>query len=108
MNNKLYLNNSAKFKSFKKSNNKKARKRLDEIFLEIKTDILNKNKTLNILDKNFKFNFKYKDLDKFKKFKTIAIIGMGGSILGAEQSIIFLNQKLKKKFTSLTISMKKK
>ena len=38
-----------------------------------------------------------KDLDKFKKFKTISIIGMGGSILGAESIYQFLKDKIKKK-----------
>ena len=74
MNNKLYLNNSAKFKSLKKVYTKETRKKLDNIFLEIKNDILKKNKTLNVLDKNFEFNFKLKDLIKFKKYKKLAII----------------------------------
>ena len=97
MNNKLYLNNSAKFKSLKKVYTKETRKKLDNIFLEIKNDILKKNKTLNFLDKNFKFNFKLKDLIKFKKYKKLAIIGMGGSILGAEAIYNFFEARIKKK-----------
>ena len=97
MNNKLYLNNSAKFKSLKKVYTKETRKKLDNIFLEIKNDILKKNKTLNVLDKNFKFNFKLKDLIKFKKYKKLAIIGMGGSILGAEAIYNFFEARIKKK-----------
>ena len=42
------------------------------------------NKLLNLLRKDYKFNFKIKNLKRFKKYKTIAIIGMGGSILGAK------------------------
>ena len=97
MNNKLYLNNSAKFKSLKKVYTKETRKKLDNIFLEIKNDILKKNKTLNVLDKNFEFNFKLKDLIKFKKYKKLAIIGMGGSILGAEAIYNFFESRIKKK-----------
>ena len=97
MNNKLYLKNSAKFKSLKKVYTKETRKKLDNIFLEIKNDILKKNKTLNVLDKNFKFNFKLKDLIKFKKYKKLAIIGMGGSILGAEAIYNFFEARIKKK-----------
>ena len=97
MNNKLYLNNSAKFKSLKKVYTKETRKKLDNIFLEIKNDILKKNKTLNVLDKNFEFNFKLKDLIKFKKYKKLAIIGMGGSILGAEAIYNFFEARIKKK-----------
>ena len=95
--NKLYLNNSATFKSFKKSYTKKTIKNLNNIFSEIKSDILNKNKTLNILDKNFKFNFNFKDLIKFKRYKTLAIIGMGGSILGAEAIYNCFESRIKKK-----------
>ena len=67
-------------------------KQFDKIFLEIKSDINNKKKTLNFLSKDYKFNFKVEDLRQFKKFKSVALIGMGGSILGAEAiySFIFL------------------
>ena len=68
-----------------------------KIFSEISTDVHNTNKNLNVLDKNFKFNFNIKDLKKFKKFSTIALIGMGGSILGAEAIHNFLNKKIKKR-----------
>ena len=95
--NKLYLNNSDTFKSFKKVYTKKARKKLDNILLEIKSDIFSKNKTLNILNKNLKLNFKFKDLTKFKKYKTLVIIGMGGSILGAEAIYNFFDSKIKKR-----------
>ena len=36
-----------------------------------------------------KYNFNLNQVKKYKKFKTIIIIGMGGSILGAKQSILF-------------------
>ena len=68
-----------------------------KIFSEISNDVHNTNKNLNVLDKNFKFNFNIKDLKKFKKFSTIALIGMGGSILGAEAIHNFLNKKIKKR-----------
>jgi glucose-6-phosphate isomerase len=73
-------------------------KQFDKIFLEIKSDINNKKKTLNFLSKDFKFNFKVEDLRQFKKFKSVALIGMGGSILGAEAIYSFLQTKVKKKF----------
>ncbi len=60
-------------------------------------DIDNTNKTESVLNKNFKLNFKIKDLNKFKKFKNLAIIGMGGSILGAEAIYQSLKKKIKKK-----------
>ena len=66
-------------------------------FNEVLQEIEEPNKTLNVLNRNFSFNFKTKDIKKFRKFKTIAIIGMGGSILGAEAMYNFLEKKIKKK-----------
>ena len=77
---------------------KRLSKQFDKIFLEIKSDINNKKKTLNFLSKDFRFNFKVEDLRQFKKFKSVALIGMGGSILGAEAIYSFLQTKVKKKF----------
>ncbi|MDC1158193.1 glucose-6-phosphate isomerase [Pelagibacteraceae bacterium] len=76
---------------------KKISHKFDKIISEINNDIEAPNNTLNILSDKFKFNFKIEDLKKFKKFKIIAIIGMGGSILGSEALYNFLKQKIKKK-----------
>ena len=76
---------------------KKLSKNFTKIFKEIKSDYKSEKKTLNVLNAKFKFNFHIKDLEKFKKFKSIAIIGMGGSILGANAISGFLEEKLKKK-----------
>ena len=91
------LKDNIKKKHFKSSVSKQLSKKFNKIFLDINSDIKNKNKTLNVLDKKFQFNFKIKDLNRFKKFKTIAIVGMGGSILGAEAIYKFLEKKIKKK-----------
>ena len=75
---------------------------------EIVASIDDSEKTLNILNKNYKFNFDFNDLKKFKKFKKIAIVGMGGSILGIEAIYNFLKFKIKKKvyfFNNLDNSM---
>ncbi len=53
--------------------------------------------TFHILSKKYNFSFIKKELNKFKKFKQIAIIGMGGSILGSEAIHDFLKHKIKKK-----------
>ena len=69
-----------------------------KVFDEVAKDInFQKKKTIGILSKDYKFNFKTKELKRFKKFKTIALIGMGGSILGAEAISNFLGKKIKKK-----------
>ena len=76
---------------------KKLSKDFEKIFKEIKHDSESEKNTLNVLSNKFKFNFNFKDLKKFKKFKSIAIIGMGGSILGIEAISGFLEKKLNKK-----------
>ncbi len=77
-----------------KTLNKKYPDILKNIFSNLKT---NKN-TFYLFSKNFKLNFKLQDLNKFKKFKTVVIIGMGGSILGSEALYGFLQDKIKKDF----------
>ena len=72
-------------------------RRFNKIFKELKSEIDNPSKTLNVLNKNFNFNFNIKKLTKFKKFKTIVLVGMGGSILGSEAIKNFLEKKIKKK-----------
>ena len=61
-------------------------------------DFNNYNKTLNVLNRKFIIDPKVKQLNKFKKYKKIAVIGMGGSILGAEAIYNFFQKKIKKKF----------
>ena len=77
---------------------KKLSEKFNKIFPEIVREIKDVNKTLNVLDNNFKFNFKVKDLKKFKKFNNVILIGMGGSILGAEAIYNFFELKMKKNF----------
>ena len=96
-NNGIFFNNFIEFKNLKISSKSKSAKKFDRVFSNIKTDLKNSKKTLNILDNKFKFNFKITDLNKFKKFKTIAIVGMGGSVLGAEAMYNFFGSKIKKK-----------
>ena len=83
-------------------------KKITQILQKIKKDIDNTNKTLNVLNKSYNFNFKLKNLNNFKKFKTITVIGMGGSILGSEAICAFLQSKIKKKLiSSMTLILKK-
>jgi len=56
---------------------------------------------LKTLTKNYKYSYSKSDINKFKKNSTIRLIGMGGSILGAETIYQFLNHKIKKKFIFL-------
>ena len=85
---KLNQSKDLKLKSFKK---------FEEIFKNIIKNISYPNNTLNVLSKNFNYNFKKNEIEKFKKFKKIALVGMGGSILGTEAIYSFLKHKIKKK-----------
>ena len=46
--------------------------------------------------KDYNYSYKKNDLKKFKKYRNIRIIGMGGSILGIEAIYQFLRHKVKK------------
>ena len=55
------------------------------------------NQIIKSLTKNYKNNFKKKDLLKYKKYSNFRIIGMGGSSLGTQAIYDFLKHKIKKK-----------
>ena len=93
----LRLINSIPNKYLNKNKKNFFLKKVDRIFSEILSNIENPSRTENVLNKDFKFNFHFNNLKKFKKFKTIALIGMGGSILGSEAVKNFLEEKVKKK-----------
>jgi len=94
-----YLNtkNNIQEKFLDKKSIIKFSKIFNKAFKEINGEINESNKTLNILSSNFRFSVNIKNLQEFKKFKSIALIGMGGSILGAEAINNFLEKKIKKK-----------
>ena len=83
------LTSRINFKNFKfKSRNLKIKKELLSI-------LNNKNEILLSLSKNYKINF---DLNKYKNFRNIRIIGIGGSSLGTQAIYDFLKDKVKKNF----------
>jgi len=94
---KILYKNKISRKYLDKKYLKELSKRFDNKFSRIVNEINDPKKTLNILNRNFKFNFNFKDLKRFRKFQDIAIIGMGGSILGAKAINEFLKVKIKKK-----------
>ena len=82
-----FLNNKINKKLFLKYTKVKER---------ILKDINNPKSIYNILNENYNFNFKLKDLKKFNNFRNIVIIGMGGSILGSEAIYYFLRHRVQK------------
>ena len=93
----LFITNSIQNRYLKKKFLKKYSENFQHIISKANLEIRSPKKTFNILDKNFKLNFSINDLKKFRKFKTIVLIGMGGSILGAEAIYNFFQAKIKKK-----------
>ena len=94
----LPLSSKIRIKNIKKNSFKKLNKEFNKAIIDINYEIKNPKTTLSILGKEYKFNFKINDLKKFKKFKKVALVGMGGSILGSKAIYFFLRNKIKKKF----------
>ncbi len=83
------------------NSNKKINKKFSNILKNIFINIDKSKNAFHSLSKKFELNCKLKDLEKFKKFNSVVIIGMGGSILGAEAIYQFLKRKIKKEFVFL-------
>ena len=88
------LTSSISFVNFKKKiKYTKVKKNLKLII-----DNKNQNQVIKSLSKNYKYSFKKKKLDKYRKFSNFRVIGMGGSILGTQSIYEFLKNRIKKKF----------
>ena len=86
------LTKNIKLKNFIcKKSSQKIRK---DLYLLLKDS----NQILKSLSKSYKNSFNKKYLLKFKKYRNIRVIGMGGSILGTESIYSFLKHKIKKNF----------
>ena len=84
-------NKNILFKNFKlDKKNIKTKKILTELLKE-------DNKILQSLSNNYSDSYTKKSLSKYKNFKNIRIIGMGGSSLGTRAIYSFLKHKIKKK-----------
>ena len=95
-NNKFIIKNNIYSKYLNKKLSSKFNKKYLKIEREISDQIEEPESVYNIFSRNFRLNFKIRDLKKFIKYKNIVIIGMGGSILGSHAIFKFLEQKIKK------------
>ena len=93
----MKLKNNITFKNnfFNKSNKKNNKK---NIFQKLNKYINQQNSPLDFLSTKNSLQLNIKKLNKFKKFKTIVILGMGGSILGTKSIYSIFEKKIKKKF----------
>ena len=80
------------FKNFKTKKKELNIKKKFQNFIEENDNVLQS------LKKNYKDNFKKKNLKNYKKYKDVRIIGMGGSSLGSKSIYSFLKHKIKKNF----------
>ena len=95
-NNKFIFKNNIYQKYLNKKLLNKFNKKYSKIEKEVSALIDEPENVYNILSENFRLSFKIRDLEKFKKYRNIAIIGMGGSILGSQAIFKFLENKIKK------------
>ncbi len=86
------LTNGISFLGFKDKRDLKNIKIKFQKIIQTKSDILDS------LGSDYKYSYKKKKLNKYKKSSNFRIIGMGGSILGTKTIYEFLNHKIKKKF----------
>ena len=77
---------------------KKLSSKYKKIFYQINNKLKIPNQFFYLFNKNHRLSAKISDLEKFKKFNSVVLIGMGGSILGSEAIYNFLNCSIKKKF----------
>ena len=85
--------NSKKLKKNLKFNVEKTKTTINNLEKDIKS---NKIPLIKVYSKNNSFNFTNADIKKYQKFKSIIIIGMGGSILGTKAIHSFLKHKINK------------
>ena len=81
------------FKNFKKKNINISKK----IYNILKKELNLNSSLLNSFTTNYKYSFEKSIIEKYKNYKNINLIGMGGSILGTEAIYDFLKFKIKKK-----------
>ena len=100
-NKKIIYKNFIQKEFFSSKNNKLINKKFLNILNSITFNLNSSKSVMNSLSNKFRFNFKIKDLKRFKKFNTVVMVGMGGSILGSEAIYSFLKKRIKKHFIFL-------
>ena len=94
----IYFKN---FKKNKKTNIAQVKKKISLLFKE-------KNYILDSIKKNYKDSFSKKIINKYKKYSTFKVIGMGGSTLGTQTIYEFLKDIVKKDFVFIDNLRQKK
>ncbi len=88
------LSRNIVFKNFQSKKNNEVTIKLKKI---LKKELILSSSLLNSHTTKYKYSFNKNIIKKYKNYKNINLIGMGGSILGTEAIYDFLNFKVKKK-----------
>ena len=86
-----------KFKNFINKKNLKINKIIKNLIID--KSLLEKYQLLNSLTKEFQYSYQKKKIKELQRYSEVNLIGMGGSILGAEAIYNFLKHKIKKKIS---------
>tara|TARA_Y100000992_G_C21235553_1_gene477841 strand:+ start:51 stop:1265 length:1215 start_codon:yes stop_codon:yes gene_type:complete len=97
-NNKIIYRNQIQKKYLNTKIENRLKIKFPKIFLKFYKDKNIPNNPFYTLNKNYDYKFNKSELLKFRKYKKVIIIGMGGSILGANAIYSFLKKKIKKEF----------
>ena len=98
MSKNILLKNSINKDYFKNNLYLKDKIKLKKIIKNIFNSLDNKKDTLHILSKKLELNFNKSELKKFNNYRSVILIGMGGSALGAQAIYFFLKKKINKNF----------
>ena len=91
------LSKNINFKNFNINKNSSFKKYLKTSSINLKSLLKEDSELIKSLTSTYKYSFKKKLIKKFIKAPILRLIGMGGSILGAEAIYNFLDFKIKKK-----------
>ena len=91
----MSLTNNINFENFKNKKNKKNEKKIYQFFRNL---LKEQNAIISSFKSSYKDSWNKKIFKKYNKYKTIMLIGMGGSIMGSRSIYSFLKNKIKKNF----------
>ena len=101
MNKNILLKNNINRSYFKKNFYLRDKVKLNKI-IKVTLNLINSKKNaLHVLSKKFDLNFHKITINKLKNYKSVVLIGMGGSALGAKAIYSFLRHKIKREFIFL-------
>ena len=88
----MNLTKNINFKNFKIN---KIEKKISKILTNL---LIEENQIISSFKDTYTDSWNKKILKKYKKYKTVILIGMGGSIMGSRSIYSFLKKKIRKNF----------